>query len=280
MTPGRSRPGPGPGLAGLTLLELVVALTIMVAAMTLVGALWSQMRDWAADNGRLTEGLQPRRVAAFLRRQWEEQRSIVPVDDKGKGSVTVDQDTLRFVTALPALFPDAPLVVASWTIERTPDVRTPEWWPARLVYEEARVTNMKGVGPDTYDSRGQLARRRIVALDGCRDLRWEVWSGAGAPPPAAEGETPLGGMWRRVDAPTLVALAAAQDPQQDGKAKEPGAAPPAPTAPDRPIASGVVGFGEAEAVKQGSPPALRAIRIAGVAGAEEFSWSFVVEASR
>lgn len=163
------------GTGGFTLLELLVAITIVASVSALLGALWAQTHRWASENGSSLRAMRLPRVQEFLRAQWADRRGSFKLKDSGE-SVAAEPGKLSFVTASPMLFPDWPVVRATCIVERdynTPVGAPPAW---RLVYEETKLANLAAPPIDAEkliaEGKGELVRR-FVLLAGLARLEFE-----------------------------------------------------------------------------------------------------------
>lgn len=163
----RTRPEAGHS-GGFTLLELLLAITILASISALVAALWAQTGAWAGENSLSHKTMRLPRVRELMRAQWADRRGAFQLTPSGS-SVVAMPDRLSFVTATPILFPDWPLVRAEYIVERdydTPAGAPPAW---RVAYEETRLSDL-GQPPQKVDDliasgRGDEAGRYIL-LDG------------------------------------------------------------------------------------------------------------------
>ncbi len=161
-------------IRAMTLLELLVAITMLASLSGMVAALWSQTRAWSGENTRLEHALDARRALDLMRRQWADRRSMVALGEDGL-AVRLTEERLEFVTTSPAVAREWPLVRAAFIIERDPPPGFGEPAPSRLVYEETPI-----VAPGATDAKLSATSgvatpesERIVLLEGCFDLRWE-----------------------------------------------------------------------------------------------------------
>lgn len=95
----RSVPG------GFTLVELLVALTVLGIAMTLLASgLWLGPRTWEAIEQRATATHDARLAQLFLRRQLEQAQPLafLAADGEPRIGFAGERRTLRFVSPLPA----------------------------------------------------------------------------------------------------------------------------------------------------------------------------------
>lgn len=180
----------------MTLLELLVAIAILVALVGLTGALWAQTSDWAADEALHRSTLRLEHARAMLDRQWRERRPGVRLDGPEGGPHRFDGDRFEFVTGAPTLFPGAGLVRAEYLVERAEVAPgAAERW--RLVYRERRVLHPAYSEQRAHDSIGRPAIDEVVVLDGCADLRWELFVPLPSEPGLdAEAPQPIEYAWR------------------------------------------------------------------------------------
>lgn len=167
----------------MTLLEVVLAVTLLAAMSTLIAALWSQASRWTGDSAGHHRAMRLPRVVEMMRTQWADRRTSARLDGKG-ATVRSDALSLTFITATAILEPGWPLVRAQYLVER--DIQSsrngqPAW---RLVYLEMPLVDLSnpqgtpGVRPEGGDARAARSIdsppvRRFVLLSGCSDLRWE-----------------------------------------------------------------------------------------------------------
>ena len=211
----------------------------------------AQVRGWTHDIRITGGGSRLQRVLEMIRHQWGDRRTGVPVNTKGD-SVRPATDRLEFITASGVIYPEWPLVRASYAIE--PDrSKGPAHTLWKLVYEESRVTD-PGAPPKPVDGARERetepneAPREMELLAGATELRWERYS------TGHDGEPSLGGSGEQPDA-------------------EPGAKPALKTK-DRP--DPVAGWKKFKEVFEGDVPAMR---LCGVVNGEEFSCVLVIGAA-
>ncbi|BAU50062.1 general secretion pathway protein J [Sulfurifustis variabilis] len=90
---------------GFTLVELLVALAVLGAAMTLLAsALWLGPRAWEAIEERTTAAHDARLAQLFLRRQLEQAQPLafLAADGEARVGFAGERRLLRFVSPLPA----------------------------------------------------------------------------------------------------------------------------------------------------------------------------------
>lgn len=163
----------GPRSRGMTLLEVLLAVTIMASLMGLVASMIGQAREWTEVSEVDRVLMRVQRVGEAMRSQWTDRRSSMALDERGRRVITTPTE-LRYLTATPLLFPEWPLVAATYRIEPESTRGTMRGLTWRLVYEEVRVSGMDEL-PDQYalDITGQALRDSTVLLAGCTELRWE-----------------------------------------------------------------------------------------------------------
>ncbi|MDX2115431.1 MAG: type II secretion system protein [Planctomycetota bacterium] len=131
----------GRARSGFTLLELVLAVTVLASMTTLLAALWAQTLTWARDAGTQQRGLHLPRVLDIMRQQWSDRRQL----RDGDPGVALAADSVEFLTATPLLHPEWPLATVRYRIER--DRSTPGAGPLfRLVYEERPLADLSAAG--------------------------------------------------------------------------------------------------------------------------------------
>ena len=157
----------------MTLLEVLLAVTIMASLMGLVASLLGQARSWTdvSETDRVLMRLQ--RVGEAMRTQWSDRRSSVALDGQGNRVITTPEQ-LSFLTATPILFPEWPLVAATYRIEPEATRGSSRGLTWRLIYEETRIAGMDALPGDyALDARGAALRDSMVLLAGCAELEWE-----------------------------------------------------------------------------------------------------------
>lgn len=193
----------------MTLLELLVAMAIMVAIVGLTSALWAQASDWTADESLHRSTLRLEHVRTLLEKQWEERRPGVRLDDPDGPAHRLVDDAFEFVTGVPVLFPDAPLVRAAYRVEETENstLTEPRW---RLVYIERRVVTPTHSDARLTDATGRPMLERVVLLDDCRALAWSAYAPVPVEDAFGEGEAPPIPTyeWREPDEAQLIGASA------------------------------------------------------------------------
>ena len=170
----RHRPIPMRARRAFTLLELLLATTVLAAITALVAVTWAQMSDWAGDGTRDRESMRLHRVVRLMTDQWEDRRSTVPIGEENQPVVTTSRG-FTFMTATPILFPDWPIVQASYQIVPSPDRRPgdPDVWD--LMYTEERLVSFGASEKDDDETEAEReARRNAIDVNGrelVRELR-------------------------------------------------------------------------------------------------------------
>lgn len=144
----------------------------MLAGIALmVSILWATLANWQADAADQQERMRLHRVTELLREQWADRRTTTPMEEGGR-EYTVTDRSIAFVTAMPILFPEWPLVAVSYTIERSDN--TIGGTRTALVYEERRLLDVTEPPPtNPRDEQGRPLIRRMVLIDGAQDLAWQ-----------------------------------------------------------------------------------------------------------
>jgi len=147
---------------GMTLLELLVAMTLVGMMAVVASALWGQLRSWGEEAARAEAALRPHRAAMMLREQWGGRHSIDD-EDETVGRVQAGPGGVSFLTTRPVLHPGWPVVEASYGHERQDD------GTSALVYSERRVGP---TGELLDDERGAGAPDPLTVLASCADAEW------------------------------------------------------------------------------------------------------------
>jgi type II secretory pathway component PulJ len=152
----------------MTLLEVLVAITILASLTVIVAMLWSQTKRWTDEAGTHDTALRLQRALDLLDCQWERRLVGATLADGGSGGVSVDDTRLEFVTTESVLFPGWPIVRASYiaTEDAAPIGQRSGW---RLVYEETRLgttinAGNEAAGADNTDDQTNLRRSTLVGL--------------------------------------------------------------------------------------------------------------------
>jgi len=161
---------------GMTLLEVLIATTILASLTVVVAMLWSQTKQWTDETRTHGSALQLQRSLDLLDRQWGARLTRVKLADGEEGSVIVDGDRLAFVTTESALFPDWPLVRATYIARPTGPAPGSAW---TLEYEEVRLGTTFNAGTEiVLDAEPQgesLADwRHAVLLELDTQPRWSA----------------------------------------------------------------------------------------------------------
>jgi len=261
----------------MTLLELLLALTILASLTILVAAMWSQARRWGDDATSGHRLLRLQRLSELMRVQWSDRRTMIQLGDSAD-SVGISPNQLTFVTTTAVLFPEWPLVVASYRIEEDPSALAVGQRRYDLVYTETRVAELENAPePPGADSSldDRVARRRVV-LKGATDLRWQRY-GREDPddkPADAPGKTATPASTRGSGP---VARADRRPQQQPATPDVPDAEKPGDPEDDRLIARWRDMPVESRLPQDDPTPAVRLI---GTYQQEDFACVFVIGASR
>lgn len=249
-----------PRRAGMTLLEVILAITALAAISTLVTALWALTNDWTNENAAHHKALRLEQTLELLSEQWESRILTLSLSEKREEAVLLDDASLVFVTSAPILHHDWPLVRVTYTIVRTGGAAVGEEPTFQLHYIEEVVKNpaTATADPGAYES---FTRRELSLLDGFSELRWEQYvdeSGAASKSTArGSAKQPVG--WAQVDQTARVASIVDKKKQksQDNPSPQP-----------------------ATSAAADSAGSLRAGRLVGVHQGEPFAWQFIAEHSR
>ncbi|MEC9374533.1 MAG: type II secretion system protein [Planctomycetota bacterium] len=158
---------------GMTLLELIVAITILAVVSALAATMWEQMRSWSDENSDVGRALRVDQSLRVLERQWGSRQRIVKLDEEDEAGVWVDGEALEFVTSESILFPDWPLVHARYRIESEVAVLAGERSVHRLVLEEFRLSGAPVMDDGRTDPEGRPIAKKITLLDDCQALAWQ-----------------------------------------------------------------------------------------------------------
>jgi len=261
-----------------TLLEVVVALTIMATVFGLLSALWYQAADWNTERLAVERAVRVDRFERILQRQWAARLDIPATETRGSIPVAaIKPGALVFATDAPLLLHDAAFVVATLSIEPPPgEVVFPERTPQTLVYREHEVLRPAELWLDI--DRVRTALRDGLATDGraasldaltdARGLRFEVWK-AGFE--VREGERPG---WSPIAPGEFQPPGVDFDPDpEDDEGIAATAAPPSgPADPDDVV--------DAEADDRVRTNLPRAVRLIGRHNGREVQWPLIDRASR
>ncbi len=141
----------------MTLIELLVALTLLGLMSALVSVMWSSLQRWDASSEAAEAAIRPQRVVMMLKRQWAS-RAALDETDETLGRIEAGPLALRFVTRRPALDPAWPAARVAYEIDRSDPARV------RLVYSETRLGPLGG--------RAMIDEApSITLLEGAADMR-------------------------------------------------------------------------------------------------------------
>ncbi len=184
---------------GMTLLEVLIATTILASLTVIVSTLWAQTKQWTEETTTHDSALRLQRALDLLDHQWESRLIDVKLADGETGIVLVDGTHLEFITTRGVLFPDWPIVKVAYIAQQTTNPNpAEESWALR--YEETRLgTASSTVGEITDEST--LRRSTLVELTqrpswsvALTDAQISEWESARGISPA-QGATPDGQRW-------------------------------------------------------------------------------------
>lgn len=164
---------------GFTLLETILAITILAVLMGLVAVLWGQARTWTDDSADELDAMRITRILHTMRVQWRDRRAT-DHDRSALDATGMTPDEVRFVTATPILFPDWPIVRAVYRVEYDPDRGTLSDPRYRLVYSETRLPGGQPDPLGSLDAAGMQMMQSIILLEDCSVLHWERFGPARA----------------------------------------------------------------------------------------------------
>lgn len=164
-----------------TLLEMLLAVTVLSMVGVLVATMLTQASDLHRDNDRREATLDITRVVRLMTEQWEDRRSAVALGRHGE-SYAAAPGELAFVTARPILKPEWPLAIVRYRLELIGESVVEAERRYDLVYEERPVAAV-GVSAEVPESDQEKedqwkSAERIVLLRGCVDLRMERFRSA------------------------------------------------------------------------------------------------------
>lgn len=189
----------GGRIRGLTLLELVLTLAVLASLTGLIAGLLAGSARWSEEELINRDSLRVDRAVRAMREQWSSVRVLTPLESVPPPAAVAEPRSFAFVTSVPLLRANWPLVRARYVIERDAERSRSgdERW--RLVYEETALTDPSGGrrSADADHSAGEerdgradaeaLARaafgaptERHVLLEGLTELRFERWAAAAA----------------------------------------------------------------------------------------------------
>lgn len=167
----------------MTLLEVVLAVTLLASMSAVLASLWAQASAWTDDSTSHHRAMRLARVTEMVRSQWADRRTSAALDSAGASAV-VEPGALTFVTATAVLEPGWALVRARYVVERDYETGVGVQAAWRLVYEELPLVDLAapaGVPGERLGTADNRARnlvespreKRILLLAGCGELRWE-----------------------------------------------------------------------------------------------------------
>lgn len=166
-----------------TLLEMLLALSVLSVISTLVGTMWLQARGWSQEGVSTNEAMRLQRVCEFMRAQWADRRTVASLDEENR-AVLATPSSLTFITATPILAPQWPMVIAEYSIEREPGSALGENETFRLIYSETPLSRLDKVSEDP-----EVPSRTLTLLAGVRALRLERYGTADTLPKSVTSDT-------------------------------------------------------------------------------------------
>lgn len=155
---------------GMTLLEVLIATTILASLTVIVSTLWAQTKQWTEETATHDSALRLQRALDLLDRQWGSRLLDATLVDGETGAVRVDENSLEFITTEGALFPDWPIVKVSYIAQQTTNADSAAT-PWRLVYEEIRL----GTASDVDSNRaGAPGLRHATLVELTHRPNWSV----------------------------------------------------------------------------------------------------------
>lgn len=239
----------------MTLLEVILAMTVLASISTLVAALWAQTRDWTLENASHQQALHVERAIALLDQQWRTRVLSVSLGDEDAPAVSLTQDTMSFVTTTPIAFHDAPMVRVAYRLERTGGYLVGETAVWSLQYAESPVTNPR-IAVATAGATGGGATHSLTLLEDASSLQWERWYD-----PPLEQRAREEPRWIALAAGDELAVAAAVSTSNAG-------------------VNDLNAAAEASRAREELENPLRAGRLTGTVKGEPITWLFVAAPSR
>ncbi len=158
----------------MTLLEVILAMTVMASISTLVAALWSQTRSWAIENASHQSGLRVERAVGLIDQQWKSRVLSIALGEDDAPAIALTDERLSFITTTPIFFHEAPMVRVVYRIERRGGYLAGEDATFSLEYEESPVTDPR-VAVSTSGASGGGQSKSLTLLKDASALRWERW---------------------------------------------------------------------------------------------------------
>jgi type II secretory pathway pseudopilin PulG len=257
-TPSFWTPIAPPRRAGMTLLEVILAITALAAISTLVTALWAQTSEWTSENAAHHQALRLEQTIALLNEQWEARVLTLSLSAEQEEAVRLNDASLLFVTSAPILHRDWPLVRVTYSIVKEGGAAVGDEPVFQLLYREEMIMNPASAAVDPGASTS-ATRLEIPLLEGLSELRWEQYvDESDTAKPGSRAQPPS---WESIEQDTTVASIVDKDKQD--KNKQP---PQDPSSTNTKPA-------QSKASDSGGP--LRAGRLVGVHQGEPFSWQFI-----
>lgn len=163
-----------PRPTGMTLLEVILAITALASITTLVASLWGQMRDWTSENASHHVALQRERTLALFNEQWDTRVLTVSLGDLGAPAVTFDPKTLTFITTTPIFFHQAPMARVVYHVVKEGGALLGQSAAYHLEYEESPVWSPISAARSPA-ARTSQPTRRLTLFDQADELRFERW---------------------------------------------------------------------------------------------------------
>lgn len=259
--------------SGMTLLEVVLAITALASISTLVAALWAQTNDWTNENAAHQTALKLEQTLSLLDEQWDARVLTLSLAGVKKDAIRLDDAKLTFITSAPILFRDWPLVRVSYAIERVGGLAVGDVATYRLRYEETRIRNPASATEDASKA-SQADTRALTLLDRLPELRWERYVDE-SDSAGADAEAPPPG-WAAIGGAVTVAVA-----KRAGKGDQNQSAGADQTPPSGSVEATPSGSVEKtpSGSQDGASTPLRAGRLVGVHRGERFAWQFLADPS-
>lgn len=249
--------------AGMTLLEVILAITALASITTLVAALWAQMRDWTAENASHHVALARERALSLFSEQWDSRVLTVSLGDTGAPAVTLDPHTLTFITTTPLFFRQAPMARVVYHVVKKGGMVVGQSAVYHLMYKESPVWSPVSAAQSPR-ALANAQTRTLTLFDHADDLRFERWFDESDTSNADRSSIAVG--WRVVE--DELDIQSQEPPKTD--AKSAGAAVDSnPNQPNQPAVS-----------SQNIHTPWRAGRLVGVIQGDSFAWQFLAGRSR
>lgn len=173
---------------GFTLLEVLLAITIMASLSALIAGAYAQMSAATDDASRRDRSTRLQHVTQLAAEQWADRRTLFTAAGERLPTLVATEMAVEFFTASPVLFPEWPMVRVRYELAPPPGVARSaidEGRLADLVYTETRVTDPTAMPePGVVLRDGTPVSASIVLLAGAQDLKIEHFGRSAA---AVEG---------------------------------------------------------------------------------------------